>query len=157
MHKAGPALRHRLSWWWLRAKNETDIWIKFFLYWMMFDAYITEGSGSSSDQKKIRWFIDNDNEIKELIPGYWGNLPDNYSIQILKASSPLIDTRPDRIGKRHFLNDPSNLEEVVNFIYHIRCNLFHGSKDLQQGRDEALVMAAGNLIKKLVDFWSIKP
>lgn len=155
MYKGSPELKYRLSWWWLKAKKENDVWIQLFLYWMMFDAYITEGAGSSIDQKKIKWFVNNDNDVKALIPGYWGGIKGKSSLQILKSSSPLKDMRPDHLGELCCLTDENNVQQVINFIYHIRCNLFHGSKDLFNGRDEALVMSAGSLIKILIDFWSI--
>lgn len=38
----------RIDWWHLKAEREKDPWIRFILYYFIFDAYLSEGSQSSN-------------------------------------------------------------------------------------------------------------
>jgi len=68
----------------------------------------------------------------------------------LKNLSPVEDMRPGHRGKLIELNDINNLEEVILFIYKIRCNLFHGSKDPMNSRDASLVELSGEILEKWI-------
>ena len=63
--------KDRISWWQLMAKKERNPWISFVLYYFIFDAYLSEGSQSGSDRKKLKWFLDNDNPLKTSLADSW--------------------------------------------------------------------------------------
>jgi hypothetical protein len=47
-------LKQRLRFWKEKADHVTnDHWVRFIIYWMIFDAYITEKSGSDKDRGKL--------------------------------------------------------------------------------------------------------
>lgn len=99
----------------------------------------------------MRWFLDNDNPLRKSFNGCWETrlLPE---AKALKSLSPILDMRPD-FTREVFLNDETNLEEIFNFIFQIRCNLFHGSKDMTNGKDSNLVKYAGDFLKDSIDWW----
>jgi hypothetical protein len=146
-------LRDRLSWWNIRAKKEKDPWIRFVLYYMIFDAFITDGSNSGNDKKKLRWFLDNQNSLKDSLGGCWGTwlLP---QVRGLKGMSPIYDMRP---GSSRFIQitDENNLEQIFMSIYQIRCNLFHGSKDMMNTRDADLVYFGGEFLRNSIRWWLV--
>ncbi|PIQ66913.1 MAG: hypothetical protein COV95_01615 [Candidatus Zambryskibacteria bacterium CG11_big_fil_rev_8_21_14_0_20_40_24] len=55
------------------------------------------------------------------------------------------------------INDESDFENIVEAIYRIRCNLFHGGKDANDLRDQVLVQDAAMILRqwigKLVGSW----
>ena len=124
------------------------------LYYLIFDAYITRGSGSNTDKGKLKWFTENGNSLKESIPDSWNTklLPE---VKALKSFSPISDMSPVSRGDAH-LNDVENYKEIFDFIYQIRCNLFHGSKDLQDPKDSNLVFHGGQFLRFIIDWWIIK-
>ena len=143
--------------WALKAKLTDDRWVRFVLYWMIFDGYLTEMSGSGSDEKKLQWFFNNENEIKSLIPGCWG-LGSPYapiSFVTLCNFAEVKDMRPGSI-KVVRITDRNNIEEVIRFIYQIRCNLFHGAKNVNDPKDDGLVFYSGALLKSLIESWLAK-
>jgi len=147
--------KDKLSWWHLKAKREgKDPWVRFVLYYLIFDAYITKYSGSNTDKGKLEWFIENSNPLKDSIKGSWNTklLPE---VNALKSFSPIQDMRPVPIADT-ILSDVESYKEIFNFIYQIRCNLFHGSKDLKDARDASLVFHGGQFLRFMIDWWMVK-
>ena len=143
-------IKNLIGWWKLKGQRERDPFIKFFFFYVCFDAWITAESGKDSDRDKIRWFLDNDNCLKEHRMGFW-NAPRAQSLlKNMRNLSPIEDMRPGHRGKYTELNDVNNIEEVIWFIYQIRCNLFHGSKDPMNSRDANLVELSGELLEKWI-------
>lgn len=141
---------NRISWWHLRAKREKDHWIRFILYYFMFDAYLSEGSKSGNDQVKLKWFLNTPNPLKNKLKDLSKKLLD--SARALKDMSPVRDMRPGS-SKISAIKNENDLGEVVRFIYQIRCNLFHGSKDRMDGRDSNLVYYAGEFLRDAINWW----
>ncbi len=138
-----------IGWWKLKGERQADPFIKFFLFYICFDAWLTAESGEDIDREKIRWFIHNDNCLKEK----WQDIQSSETkswLNSLKADSPIEDMRPRQGGREVCLNDIENLEEVVNFIYQIRCNLFHGSKSPMNKKDANLVEFSGKILEKWI-------
>lgn len=148
-----PLFKNRIEWWHLLAKKQEDHWIRFILYYIIFDAYLTNESQASGDMAKIRWFIDNENSLKTSFSGCWKTklLP---QAKALKSFSPIRDMRP---GSRDtvVLKDETNVSEVIRFIYQIRSNLFHGSKDRMDDKDSSLVFHGGEFLREAIDWWLV--
>ncbi len=62
---------NKLSWWHFKAKKEKDPWIRFVLYYLIFDAYITRYSRSNTDKGKLRWFLENGNPLRDSMKDSW--------------------------------------------------------------------------------------
>src|SRR6266700_5884136 len=136
-----------IGWWKLKGQQENDPFVKFFFFYVCFDAWITDESGEDIDTEKIKWFLRERNCLKDK----WLDIQSSETkswLSNLKNLSPIVDTRPRHSGRKVYLNDPKNLEEVIWFIYKIRCNLFHGSKNPMSSRDAQLVDLSGRLLEK---------
>ncbi len=141
-----------IGWWKLKGERESDPFIKFFLLYVCFDAWITAESGKDADFDKLNWFFKNDSCLKNQWLGIQSN-PVKSWLRNLKNLSPIEDMRPRHRSKKIYLNDIEDLEEVVRFIYQIRCNLFHGSKNPMDNRNTSLVELSGRLLEKWI-VWS---
>jgi hypothetical protein len=75
-------------------------------------------------------------------------LPDDCKrMAIGLASYTILDMTPTNIKKKPIkITDVKNLSQVLDAIYRVRCNLFHGGKDINEITDIALVSASGTLL-----------
>ncbi|SRR5260221_10919389 len=144
-----------IGWWKLRGQREKDPFVKFFFFYVCFDAWITALSGEDTDYKKLKWFSDNDNCLKKNWKDIQSSVTKSW-LNSLKNLSPVEDMRPNHRGEYKELADIDNLEEVIMFIYQIRCNLFHGSKDPINNRDTNLVELSGMVLEKWISWAYLK-
>lgn len=150
-NEVGQNFKERMVWWYAKLNNIKlkiwqDPWLDFMLCWMIFDAYLTEISQCDRDRDKLNYFYQNDCDFKKHLLGRGLN-----AVQ-LKKLSPVQDMRPNS-NKMVYLHDENNLEQVFDFIYQIRCNLFHGSKDVKNARDFELVRYAAKFLRSSIDNW----
>ncbi len=149
------SVRSLIGWWKLKGKRETDSFMKFFIFYMCFDAWITVESNKDGDQEKLEWFFRNDTCLKEK----WKETQGTRVVSLLnnlKQYSPLEDMRPNHRGRMIYLNDIENFEQVIRFIYQIRCNLFHGAKDPMNNRDAVLVELSAEVLEKWIVWANLK-
>lgn len=147
--------KQRMVWWYAKLNNVKrkiweDPWLDFMLCWMIFDAYLTEISQCDRDREKLNYFYNNKNDFKDSILNKWDSLS-GYVIKLMDLS-PIEDMRPSS-NKMIYLNDENNLKQTFNFIYQIRCNLFHGSKDIKDTKDAELVKHAAKFLRSSIDYW----
>lgn len=147
--------KQRMVWWYAKLNNIKlkiwqDPWLDFMLCWMIFDAYLTEISQSGLDRDKLNYFYQNNCDFKSRILAKWSSLS-GYAVKF-KELSPIQDMRPNS-NRTVVLQDENNLEQVFNFVYQIRCNLFHGAKDVKNERDAELVRCGAKFLRTAIDFW----
>jgi len=144
----------RMAWWNLKLKNLKlriweDPWLDFMVCWMVLDAYLTEISQCDGDIQKLKYFYNNKSDFK----GYIQNKSSlSGCVAKLKELSPVDDMRPNS-KDRAYLVDASNIEEVFNFMYQIRCNLFHGAKNIKDYRDAELVRRGVKYLRETIIAW----
>lgn len=138
-----------IGWWKLKGQRESDPFIKFFFFYVCFDAWITAESGQDIDTEKIKWFLESDNCLKSKWPDIQSPITKSW-LANLKNLSPIEDMRPNHRGEKTHLNDINNLEEIIWFVYQIRCNLFHGSKNPMDNRDANLIELSGRVLEKWI-------
>lgn len=146
-------IKNLIGWWQLKGSRETDPFIKFFFFYVCFDAWITAESGEDRDDRKLEWLFENDNCLKNK----WGEIQSTTTkswISNLKNLSPVEDMRPRHRGEYTYLNNVESFEDVIRFIYQIRCNLFHGSKNPMNNRDASLVDLSGMILQKWI-VWAL--
>ena len=141
-------VEHLIGWWKLKGEMETDPFIKFMIFYICFDAWITAESGEDKDYNKFKWFKNNDNCLKTK----WNEIETKSLLMGLASMSPIDDMRPNKT-RQVKLKDTGNIGEVINFIYQIRCNLFHGSKSPMNTMDSSLVDLSGKILEKWI-VWS---
>ncbi|MFA6594162.1 MAG: hypothetical protein WCT16_02780 [Candidatus Buchananbacteria bacterium] len=143
----------RITWWYQTTLNNVkfkqllnDHWLKFILYWMIFDAYLTEISQNSQDEQRLKYFFENSSDFKSHI------VNKKISAKELKKLSPVRDMRPNH-NERAVLNDENDLEQVFRFLYKIRCNLFHGAEDIKNTKDDSLVREGAKYLELVIESW----
>ena len=162
LHDIDQGFKDRMFYW--RAKinklhnlfRVRDHWVDFALYWMIFDAYLTKISRKDQDGERLSYFFNNEHDFKKCIQEQqcWQGLLSPY-IKKLKEKSPTADMRPNK-GEPVYLNDENSVKEVFNFIYQIRCNLFHGAKNIKDPKNDALVFNAAKFMEgsfEYIDKW----
>jgi len=149
-NKEKKELKEKIGRWKIRADDmnspKTKQFCRFFIYYMCFDAWLTAESGKDLDVDKKKWFKDNDNCLKrnfDIGPRMKGWLT------ALKNKGSIRDMRPSHNGEAS-LNQIDNLNELIEVIYQIRCNLFHGSKNPNNPNDASLVYLTGNILEQWV-------
>lgn len=143
-------MKKRLRFWKKKADHVTnDHWVRFIFYWMIFDAYLTENSEKDSDTERLNWFYTTDNELKGIFKEYWGKPDYQTALEELKKLSPVQDMRPSQRGYRAIsLENAADVNQIIAFIYQIRCNTFHGTKDLSSSRDQHLVRLSQDILNQ---------
>jgi len=154
INEVSQTFKDRITWWICKLNNIKlkiwqDQWLDFILCWLIFDAYLTEFSQSRSDKDKLDYFYQNNSDLKNLILEKWTSLFVCY-VTKLKKNSPIQDMRPNS-DKWVYLNDENDLIQVFNFIYQIRCNLFHGAKDIKNEKDSELVRDGSKFLHNVID------
>lgn len=144
--------KERILEWHLKAKEQTDEWIIFILYYLIYDAYLTQGSSKNEWRAKLNWFIDSNDSLASTAQLSLVNL--ESTLIALKEDSPIKDQRPTPNGES-YLSDIKNIKQIFEFIYQIRCNLFHGSKDVSNEKDNRLVLHGGRFLKTIIDKWLV--
>ena len=152
-NEVNQSFKERMVWWYGKLNNVKlkiwqDPWLDFMLCWMIFDAYLTEISQCDRDREKLNYFYQNINDFKDRILQKWDSL---RPIK-LKEFSPIQDMRPNS-NRAIYLNDENNLEQVFNFVYQIRCNLFHGAKNVKNTKDYELVHHGAKFLRSCINIW----
>ncbi|MCD4761757.1 hypothetical protein K8R32_02240, partial [bacterium] len=147
--------KKRMVWWYAKLNNVRlkiwqDPWLDFMLCWMIFDAYLTEIFQFGSDRDKLNYFYNNKSDFKNYIITNRNSLLGH--VTELKKLSPIQDMRPNS-NKMVCLKDEKNFEQIFNFVYQIRCNLFHGAKDIKNAKDAELVCHAAKFLRSSIDYW----
>lgn len=145
--------RQLIGWWIVRARDEHDPFVKMFIMYMCLDAWMTTGSGRDRDDQKLKWLKETENPLKE----YWVSAPNKKTaLQGLKKAGKVEDMRPNHRGEYKYLADTENFDEAVDFIYQIRCNLFHGGKSYVNTNDKDLCRWSAKILQNWIEWTLIK-
>lgn len=149
VYKLDRATRDRIGWWKLKAQRHGDPFVRFVLFWFCFNAWMTALSGKDYDREAIKWFLKNDSCLKASWPDILSSTTKSW-LRGLKRESPVYDMRPGHKGEKREWRDIDNFEEMIWFIYQIRCNLFHGSKDPMDPHEQNLVELSEKILGKWI-------
>lgn len=145
--------RSLISWWKLEAEKQPDPFIKFFILYMCLDAWMTSGSQSDNDREKLDWLIYHENPLKT----HWADSPHKtVPLNGLKKIGKVEDMRPNHRGEYVYFNDAESFEQVMRFIYQVRCNLFHGGKSPVNTNDKRLVSLGAKLLAPWIEWTLLK-
>ena len=135
--------------WKQRSIGERDSYVKFFILYMCFDAWLTASSGVEREKDKRRWLINSDEQIKF----HWSELSaQNESVQALVRVGTVENMHPLHRGSLTRLNSAEDLGELLTFLHQIRCNLFHGGKSPINITDRNLVANGAAILDIWVTF-----
>lgn len=91
------------------------------------------------------------NQHKNWFHTEWVKLPDalREALNYLH-NKPVKDMTPNMPPNPKIIIDTKNLEEVINVIYRIRCNLFHGGKEIDMSPDKEYIENAAIILYYLL-------
>ena len=138
-----------INWYNNRARNEQEPYFKFLCLWICFNAWLEHESTKSTDRAMIDWLKGAQSNTSELWASYEVMLKTTTGEQNvinLMNSCPIGGSR----GAPVIINSSTDSDNIIESIYRIRCNLFHGGKAEGSSRDEKLVTYANNILSKWI-------
>jgi hypothetical protein len=145
-------LRSLIVKWFRRSQGETvefDVFDRFASLWISFNAWGTYESHSDTDRKMIEWAKTNSTlatKFSELISN---DAPFRQDVTRLQAMCPIRRNRPYRGSRDVTITAITNFSEVLEAVYTIRCNFFHGEKSPDDTRDRTLTELAFQILSKV--------
>jgi hypothetical protein len=126
--------------WWEKGTRETDKFSRFLFFWICFNAWLAYCSNKITDRQMINWLKSssaNRSDLSQTYQKLQTKKEFKTYLKSLSRLSPIYDPRGiyDPVNVR----DENDFPNVVEAIYRIRCNLFHGSKEAHVARDQNLV------------------
>lgn len=130
--------------WIKRGARETDPFFKFISYWIAFNCWLITKTNEYCDRDAL------DELYKESdLYGNFSNIINDSNNK--RLFDDLIGICPiENKGTPHSISDINNFAEVMNVLYAIRCNLFHGSKTDKVDRDSEVMRVAAPVLEMIV-------
>jgi hypothetical protein len=138
--------------WYKRSQKERTreftIFDQFMSLWLAFNAWGTYESKKDKDFQMLSWVktsTDLPNIHSRLMKG------DEDYLQGVTCLSHyrVLDMRPGHQGQCKSISSTNSLNELLDVIYQIRCNLFHGQKSEIDPHDRELVDLAFHILSKI--------
>jgi hypothetical protein len=136
--------------------DKSDIFFRFIATWVAFNAIYCSQSSARGCNLATTYDVDQVSEFarnQEVITRHLHLLsvdPDYHSaVHVLADRGVAKPTTPRKCPRRQ-ITDIKNAEQVLLCVYQVRCNLFHGRKTPDVGRDRALVKAAYTILIKSI-------
>ncbi len=139
------------GWYENKAKRESDPFFKFLCLWICFNAWISYKSNKTTDRDMINWLKNETEKSSDIILEYeHAKKTDSFRKNL--GSIVLFSPIKDSIGSRDSISvsGVDDMTNVIEAIYRIRCNLFHGGKSQNDSRDIKLVKCASIILEKWV-------
>lgn len=139
-------IKNLIKIWWGKAFSESDHFSKFLFLWICFNAWLAHESGEDIDRDMLDWLKKQNCHSSKLVDCFETCKMQRTFVDNLKffaGNSPFKDSR----GKRPdiIVKDENDFENIVEAIYRIRCNLFHGGSEAQENETQILI-AMSNII-----------
>lgn len=145
-----PRVKQIVKRWNARARVERDSFSRFVFYYFCFNAVITNLSGEESDRRALNWVYVNPNILSDTFDALLNNAFFIQQITGLQMIGPIPTNRQPPRPAEIAIQDPRSIRQVFDFIYQIRCNLFHGRKTPNDVLDQKLVSASSKAFQKLI-------
>lgn len=147
-------LRKLIVNWYNRSRGrkvEFTIFDRFVSLWMAFNAWGTHESQEDSDSNMIRWV-----KATSIMPSIFAQLMKSdkefaKTVTELKNECPVYDMRPSHRTDYKTITNIHDFREILDVIYKIRCNLFHGQKSPDEKRDVRLATFAYGILDRLFE------
>jgi hypothetical protein len=138
--------------WYRRATGQNvsfDIFDRFVSLWIAFNAWGTCRFDKDTDRKMVE-AAKKDRRLKASFENLFQNDPPFVNdLETLKARCPIDRNRSHKGSMIAMIVNLNDFSEVLEVIYVIRCNLFHGEKLSQDSRDKELVSLAFAVLRKV--------
>jgi len=138
--------------WFKRSQGEKvkifTIFDQFISLWFAFNSWGTYKSKKDRDRDMLHW-VKRNTRLPQIFEELIENDPD-FVAKLQKLSQyKVLDMRPGHQGESKSINDIRSLDQVLDVIYQIRCNLFHGQKSMIDPHDRELVELAFQILSKI--------
>ena len=144
-------LQHALEWYRYGLEKNDDAIVKFMMHWIAFNWLYSEyrRNSRSLESEAIKEFCKNKYEKLSRFDAFSSPA---IAIFLEQPVRDILNGRVTSEGKDRYwsLVHDSGLEQLTSLIltiYHVRCNLFHGSKSLKIDRDVELVRASSIILE----------
>ena len=136
--------------WKVSAEKEINPFIKFFILYMCLDAWMSSESMARTEPAKWKWLNRKDNPLKAH---FYSKSQNREPLVGLIQIGKIYDMRPwVEEGKHVSFERLNSFSQLTDFIYHIRCNLFHGGKSPTSHEDKKRVSLAGEILEDWVSW-----
>ena len=130
-----------------RARKFT-IFDQFISLWFAFNSWGTYLSNKDKDAEMLRW-IKSNTRLPQILEQLTTN-DSEFATKLQRLSEYEVHVmRPGHEGQSKSISDIHSLDQVLDVIYQIRCNLFHGQKSMIDPHDKELVELAFHILSKL--------
>ncbi|MGD9130138.1 MAG: hypothetical protein PVH73_01025 [Candidatus Bathyarchaeota archaeon] len=138
--------------WYNRSQKEKTrkftMFDQFISLWLSFNAWGTYKSREDQDYQMLRWIKTNTGlpEIHNRLM----NDDAEYQQRVRRLSEyTVLDMRPGHQDESKSIENTNSFDELLDIIYQIRCNLFHGQKSEIDPNDRELVDLAFHILSKI--------
>ena len=104
---------------------------------------VREGSGFEMKN----WIKEDNNSLKKVLLKF---VEEKSSVEVLTKLMEMGPVRDGRVGKENNIAKMKSIDDldgIIDVIYMIRCNLFHGRKDMMESRDAELIYLSMPILK----------
>lgn len=142
------AIKGLVKGWYVRARRERDPVSQFVFLWFCFNGWLAYESGRDADRAMINWLKSSSRgtELRSAYVTARGSTVFRGYLKTLASMSPI--TSPGRPDAK--IASADDFRGIVEGIYRVRCNLFHGAKSPNDIRDQKLVKLCAALLVKWV-------
>ena len=130
--------------WIEKSEHEIHIFNKYIALWIAFNAYYSSVTNGLSDGASIK-ILKEQTELKDWYIG----IENSEEIANLLAITPITNMK---YKTDIIIDKKENFAAIIDTLYQIRNNLFHGSKSDHVERDLLVVTVALPILKKMVVF-----
>lgn len=141
-----------ISRWYEKSKNATqqpdDVFDRFISLWIAFNAYYAVRNPRVPERAQLEWVRSAHKKLfPSIVRAHNQKFEDfkKYIEDKLNNSGFIKDLRYAEVDKEEYKKRYQNLESLCEYlecVYQIRCNLFHGGKNLVDAQDKKLVELA---------------
>ena len=144
----GSQVKNMVSKWTTYADHIDDPFFNFMIFYMCLDALMASGSKQFNESQKRKWLKEVSPELLNGWPAFCLESP--HYANLIPMDGVLNMREPFNKENTLKLEETSSLDECVEYIYRIRCNLFHGEKAPIERRDLELVSNTWPILKHWV-------
>ena len=141
------------------------IFIRFFMLYASFNSRISRDSGKLSDHDMIRWvknrtspYRDRFNYLIENDPDFKSNVELLSHIRVRNIREEKREQRVLNAGKQYkprnkfrMMENERDFDTLIDIIYQVRCNLFHGGKNVRLRLEKYLIELCYNILNSLYE------
>jgi len=147
------------------CKN-TPIFVRFFMLYASFNSRISRDSGKIRDSDMIRWvkkrsseyrdrfnhLIENDREFRDYVRKLSHIRVRNIREEKRKQLALNAGRQHKPWGKLyHIMENERDFDTLIDIIYQVRCNLFHGGKNINLRLERHLIDLCYNILNSLYE------